>query len=101
MSHVGKKTCLICDSISTATTFTTEACQETFKIQKGPLNRDSEKVLYLFKCKVCGKVPYNTGSTITKVNIEYSEKVTKNFLRNIFMLTIVLMATVELMIGSV
>ena len=25
----GKKTCLVCDSISTATTFTTEACQET------------------------------------------------------------------------
>ena len=39
----GKKTCLICDSISTATTFTTEACQETFKIQSGPLTRDSEK----------------------------------------------------------
>ena len=40
-----KKTCLVCDSISTATTFNTEACQETFKIQKGPLNCDSEKVL--------------------------------------------------------
>ena len=33
----GKKTCLVCDCISTATTFTTEACQETFKIQTGPL----------------------------------------------------------------
>ena len=31
----GKKTCLVCDSISTTTTFTTEACQEcqeAFKI---------------------------------------------------------------------
>ena len=28
----GKKTCLVCDSIITTTTFTTEACQETFKI---------------------------------------------------------------------
>ena len=27
-----KKTCLVCDSISTSTTFTTEACQESFKI---------------------------------------------------------------------
>ena len=45
----GKKSCLVCDSISTSTTFTTEACQETFKIQKGPLNCDSEKVLYLLK----------------------------------------------------
>ena len=41
----GKKTCLVCDSISTTTTFTTETCQETFKIQKDPLNCDSEKVL--------------------------------------------------------
>ena len=41
----GKKTCLVCDSISTATTFTTEACQETFKIQSGPLPCDSEKFL--------------------------------------------------------
>ena len=39
----GKKTCLLCDSISTATTFTTEACQESFKIQSGPLTCDSEK----------------------------------------------------------
>ena len=50
----GKKTCLVCDSISTTTTFTTEACLETFKIQKDPLNCDSEKVLHLLKCKVCG-----------------------------------------------
>ena len=52
----GKKT-LVCDSISTATTFITEACQETFKIQGGPLSCDSEKVLYLLKVKVCGEVP--------------------------------------------
>ena len=45
----GKKNCLVCDSISTITTFTTEAYQETFKTQKSPLNRDSEKVLYLLK----------------------------------------------------
>ena len=42
-----KKNCIVCDSISTTTIFTTEACQETFKIQKGPLNCDSEKVIYL------------------------------------------------------
>ena len=54
----GKKTWLVCDSLSTTTTFTIEACQETFKIQEGPLNCDSEKVLYLLKCKVCSEVPY-------------------------------------------
>ena len=102
-----EKTCWVCDSISTTTTFTTEACQEIFKIQKVPLNCDSEKVLYLLKCKICVEVPmlgkqkpnFATGSTITKVTIQHIEKVTKRFLRNVFMLTIVLMATVELMIG--
>ena len=38
-----EKTCLVCDSISTTTTFTTGAYQETFKIQKDPLKCDSEK----------------------------------------------------------
>ena len=45
----GEKTCLVCDSISTTTTFTTEACQETFKIQRGLLNCDSEKGAILIK----------------------------------------------------
>ena len=60
-----EKTCLLCDSINTATTFTTEACQETFKIQSGPLTCDSEKVLCLLKCKICGEVPYG-GKAKTK-----------------------------------
>ena len=60
-----KKTCLVCDSISTTTTFTTEACQETFKIQKDPLNCYFNKVLYLLKCKVCGGVRY-VGKAKTK-----------------------------------
>ena len=53
----GKKTFLVCDSISPASTFTTEVCQESFKIQSGPLTCDSEKVIYLLKCKVCGESP--------------------------------------------
>ena len=47
-----------CDFISTATTFATEACPETFKIQSGSITCDSKKVLYLLKCKLCGEVPY-------------------------------------------
>ena len=45
------------------------------------------------------KPNFATGSTITKVNIEHSGKVTKKFLRSVFTLTIVAMATAELMIG--
>ena len=57
----GNKTCLVCNSIRTTTTFTTDARGEIFKIFKiwsGPLNSNSEKVLYLLKCKVCVEVPY-------------------------------------------
>ena len=42
---------------------------------------------------------FATGSTVTKVNREHSEKVTKRFLKNVLTLTLVSMATVELMIG--
>ena len=38
-----KKTCLVCNSVRTTATFTTEACGEIFKIQSGPLNCNSEK----------------------------------------------------------
>ena len=73
----GKKTCLVCDSISTATTFTTEACQETFKIQSGPLTCDSEKVLYLLKCKVCGELPY-VGKAKTKFRYRFNNYKSKH-----------------------
>ena len=52
----GKQTCLVRDSISTATTFRAEAYQDTFNIQGGPSNCDYEKDLYLSKCKVCLKI---------------------------------------------
>ena len=41
----GKKSCLVFNSTRTTSTFTTEACGEVFKIQSGPLNCNSEKVL--------------------------------------------------------
>ena len=54
----GKKPGLICNSIRTTATFTTETCGKTFKFQSGPLKGNSEKVLYLLKCRVCGETPY-------------------------------------------
>ena len=73
----GNKSFLVCDSISTSTTFTTEACQETFKTQKSPLNCDSEKVLYLLKCKVCGGVPY-VGKAKTKFRYRFNNYKSKH-----------------------
>ena len=54
----GKGNCQVCDFICDTNTFTTKACGETFKIQTGILNRISQKVVYLLKCKICGKAPY-------------------------------------------
>ena len=45
------------------------------------------------------KPNFATRSTITKVNIEHSEKITKKILRNVFTLAIVSIATGELMTG--
>ena len=56
---------------------------------------------FVVKFRMFGKQKTNfaIGSTTLKVNIEHSERVTEKFLRNVFTLTIVPMATVELMIG--
>ena len=94
----GKKICLVCNSIRTTTTFTTEACWKIFKIQSGPLICNSEKVLYILKCKVCGEASYekpkkrsDIGSITIKENIELSGKETEKYPRNIFMIIIVWM----------
>ena len=80
----GKKTCLFYDSIRTATTLVTKTCGETFIIRSGPLNCNSEKVLYILKWKICGealmlekpKLSFNIDLITMKVNIELSGKET-------------------------
>ena len=66
-----KKTSLVCNSIRTTTNFTREACGEIFKIQSDPLNCNSEKVLQLLKCKVCGEAPY-VGKAKTKFQYRFN-----------------------------
>ena len=72
-----EKTCLVCDSTSTTGTFTTEIYQETFKTQRGPLNCDSDKVLYLLKCKVCSAVPY-VGIAKTRFHYRFNNYKSKH-----------------------
>ena len=67
----GKKTCLVCNSIRNTTTFTTQACGKSFKIQSGPLNCNLEKVLYILKCEVCGKAPC-IGKVKTKFQYRFN-----------------------------
>ena len=95
----GKKTCLVCNSVRTTTTFTTETFGEVFKIQSGPLNYNSEEILYLLKCKVCGEAPYvekaklsvDIGSITMRANMGLSGKETEKYPRNVFTIIIVWM----------
>ena len=75
----GKNTCLVCDSADLySATCTTEVCQGTFEIQSGgPLTCDSVKVLYLLKCKFCGKVPY-VGEVKTKFRLRFDNYKSKH-----------------------
>ena len=109
VNHVAKKTCLVRDSISIATTtLKAEACLKIFKIQKSLLNYDYEKNPYLLKCEVCGETPklgkeklnFVIGSIIIEVNIERLRRVIGKFLRNYSTLAIALMVTVAVMVGT-
>ena len=73
----GKGTCQVCDHIITTNTFTTKACGEVFKIQSGPLNCNSEKVLYLLRCKICDDTPY-VGKAKTKFCLRFNNYKSKH-----------------------
>ena len=76
----GKGTCQVCDQIITTSTFTTKACEEVFKVRGAPLNCNSEKVLYLLRCKMCNdtlyvgkaKTKFVFGLIFIKVNLAYT-----------------------------
>ena len=60
----GKRNCQVCQFIVNTDTFSPITTDETFKINKGPLNCNSKKVIYLSECKKC-KNPY-VGKAQTK-----------------------------------
>ena len=60
----GKRNCQVCQFIVNTDTFSPITTDETFKINKGPLNCNSKKVVYLSECKKC-KNP-NVGKVQTK-----------------------------------
>ena len=81
----GKKTYLLCNSIKTIqllqrklaeklSTFTTQACEETFRIQ---VNCNPGKVLYLLKCSVCSQAPY-VGKAKTKFPYRFNNYKSKH-----------------------
>ena len=73
----GKGTCQVCDHIITTNTFTKKTCREVFKIQSGPLNCNSKKVLYLLRCKIRDDTPY-VGKAKTKFCLRYNNYKSKH-----------------------
>ena len=67
----GKGNCQVCDFICDTDTFSTKTCGETFKIQSGVLNCNSQKVVYLLKCRTCGEAPY-VDKVITKFRARFN-----------------------------
>ena len=53
----GKRNCQVCQFTVNADMFSSITTDETFKINKGPLNCNSKKFIYLSECKKC-KNPY-------------------------------------------
>ena len=67
-NHVGgkKRSCEVCKSVNDTSHFKRRDRGETFNILKGPLDCNSNHVIYLFECKKCQyRFPY-VGSTKTK-----------------------------------
>ena len=61
-----KRSCEVCKSVNDTSHFKRRDTNETFNILKGPLDCNSNHVIYLFECKQCQyRFPY-VGSTKTK-----------------------------------
>ena len=68
LNHVGgkKRSCEVCKSVNDTSHFKRRDTDETFDILKGPLDCNSNQVIYSFECKQCQyRFPY-AGSTKTK-----------------------------------
>ena len=62
--------CKVCNHIKETNSFHSNVTKDNFSIEKGPLNCNSNHVVYLVDCKVCGK--QNVGSTKTKFRTRFN-----------------------------
>ena len=67
--------CQVCNLMEVSTTFTDREESRSYDIRKGPLNCNSEYVVYLIQCKICKK--QNCGSTLTKFRTRLNNYKTK------------------------
>ena len=70
--EVANCSCEVCESVKDITKFKKAESEKTFDILKGPLDCNSNNVIYLFECKKCQfKFPY-VGSTVTKFRFRFN-----------------------------
>ena len=62
----------VCDFCDDTVTFSTKTCGDTFKIQSGFLNCNSQKVVYLLKCRLCGEAPH-VGKAKTRFRARFND----------------------------
>ena len=67
----GKENCQVCDVICNTDIFATNPYGETFKIQSEILNCNSQEVVYLLKCRICGETPC-VGKAKTKFRARFN-----------------------------
>ena len=53
-----KENCQTCNFTCDTDAFSTKAFGETFQIQRGVFNYNSQKVVYLLRCRIRGEAPY-------------------------------------------
>ena len=84
----GKGTCQVCNHTITTNTFKTKKCGKIFQVQSGPLNCNSEKILYILRCKICDDTPY-VGKAKTRFHLRFIIiKVNTDFFTEAFSFTL-------------
>ena len=66
------RSCEVCDSVKGTIKFKYTDSEETFDIPKGPLDCNSNNVIYLFECKKCHFKFRYVGSRVTNFRFRFN-----------------------------
>ena len=68
--------CQVCHFLCDTDSFSSKAYGETFKIQNGILKCNSQKLVYLLKCRIYGEAPY-IGKAKTNISARFNNNYTQ------------------------
>ena len=67
------RSCEVCDSVKDTRKFKRAESEETFDILKGPLDCNSNNLIYLFECKMCQFKFPSVSSTVAKFRFRFNK----------------------------